>query len=224
MNLEQARTNMVEQQIRTWDVLDQEVLDLLYVVPREEFVPVAYRNLAFSDMEVPLEGAPGGECMWAPKMEARVLQELAPRRTERVLEVGTGSGYLTALLAYRAARVTSLEIKPDLAAFGRANLERHGADNVTLLVDDGAAGTSPGFRSQAPWDLIVLTGSVPVLAKALLDALAPGGRLFAVVGEAPVMSARLVTCIAPGAHRIVDLFETVIAPLANCEQPARFRF
>ena len=224
MNLEQARTNMVEQQIRTWDVLDQEVLDLLYVVPREEFVPVAYRNLAFSDMEVPLEGAPGGECMWAPKMEARVLQELAPRRTERVLEVGTGSGYLTALLAHRAARVTSLEIKPDLAAFGRANLERHGADNVMLLVDDGAAGTSPGFRSQAPWDLIVLTGSVPVLPKTLLDALAPGGRLFAVVGEAPVMSARLVTCIAPGAHRSVDLFETVIAPLANCEQPARFRF
>ena len=224
MNLEQARTNMVEQQIRTWDVLDQEVLDLLYVVPREEFVPVAYRNLAFSDMEVPLEGAPGGECMWAPKMEARVLQELAPRRTDRVLEVGTGSGYLTALLAHRAARVTSLEIKPDLAAFGRANLERHGADNVTLLVDDGAAGTSPGFRSQAPWDLIVLTGSVPVLPKVLLDSLAPGGRLFAVVGEAPVMSARLVTCIAPGAHRSVDLFETVIAPLANCEQPARFRF
>lgn len=224
MNLEQARANMVEQQIRTWEVLDQEVLDLLYVVPREDFVPAAYRNLAFSDMEVPLEGSAGGERMWAPKMEARVLQELAPRRTERVLEVGTGSGYLTALLAHRAAQVTSLEIKPDLAAFGRANLERHGADNVTLLVEDGAAGTSAGFRSQAPWDVIVLTGSVPVLPKALLDGLAPGGRLFAVVGEAPVMSARLVTCIAPGAHRSVDLFETVIAPLANCEQPARFRF
>lgn len=224
MNLEQARTNMVEQQIRTWEVLDQEVLDLLYVVPREEFVPAAYRNLAFSDMEVPLEGGAGGERMWAPKMEARVLQELAPRRTERVLEVGTGSGYLTALLAHRAAQVTSLEIKPDLAAFGRANLERHGADNVTLLVEDGAAGTSPGFRSQAPWDVIVLTGSVPVLPKALLDGLAPGGRLFAVVGEAPVMAARVVTCIAPGAHRSVGLFETVIAPLANCEQPARFRF
>lgn len=224
MNLEQARTNMVEQQIRTWEVLDQEVLDLLYVVPREDFVPAAYRNLAFSDMEVPLEGNAGGERMWAPKMEARVLQELAPRRTERVLEVGTGSGYLTALLAHRAAQVTSLEIKPDLAAFGRANLERHGADNVTLLVEDGAAGTSPGFRLQAPWDVIVLTGSVPVLPKALLDGLAPGGRLFAVVGEAPVMAARLVTCVAPGAHRSVDLFETVIAPLANCERPARFRF
>lgn len=220
MNLEQARANMVEQQIRTWDVLDQEVLDLLYVVPREDFVPAAYRNLAFSDMEVPLEGNAGGERMWAPKMEARVLQELAPRRTERALEVGTGSGYLTALLAHRAAHVTSLEIKPALAEFGRANLARHGADNVTLLVADGAQ----GHRDGAPWDLIVLTGSVPVLPRALLEGLAPGGRLFAVVGEAPVMSARLVTCIAPGAHRSVDLFETVIAPLANCERPARFRF
>ena len=220
MNLEQARANMVEQQIRTWEVLDQEVLDLLYVVPREDFVPAAYRNLAFSDMEVPLEGSAGGERMWAPKMEARVLQELAPRRTERVLEVGTGSGYLTALLAHRAAHVTSLEIKPDLAAFGRDNLARHGADNVTLRVADGAR----GHRDGAPWDLIVLTGSVPVLPRALLEDLAPGGRLFAVVGEAPVMSARLVTCLAHGAHRSVDLFETVIAPLANCERPARFRF
>ncbi len=220
MNLEQARTNMVEQQIRTWEVLDQEVLDLLYVVPREAFVPAAYRNLAFSDMETPLENDAAGERMWAPKMEARVLQELAPRRTERVLEIGTGSGYLTALLAHRAAQVTSLEIKPSLAEFGRANLERHGADNVTLLVADGAR----GHATHAPWDVIVLTGSVPVLPRALLDSLAPGGRLFAVVGEPPVMGARLVTCIAPGAHRSVDLFETVIAPLANCEQPARFRF
>ncbi|MGQ0512615.1 MAG: protein-L-isoaspartate O-methyltransferase family protein [Betaproteobacteria bacterium] len=220
MNLEQARANMVEQQIRTWEVLDQEVLDLLYVVPREAFVPAAYRNLAFSDMEVPLEADAGGERMWAPKMEARVLQELAPRRSERVLEVGTGSGYLTALLAHRAAHVTSLEIKPALAAFGGANLERHGIDNVTLLVADGAT----GHRDGSPWDLIVLTGSVPVLPKALLEGLAPGGRLFAVVGEAPVMSARLVTCLAPGSHRSVDLFETVIAPLARCEQPARFRF
>ncbi len=220
MNLEQARTNMVEQQIRTWEVLDQEVLDLLYVVPREAFVPAAFRNLAFSDMEVPLEGTADGERMWAPKMEARVLQELAPRRTERVLEVGTGSGYLTALLAHRAAHVTSLEIKPQLAAFGRDNLARHGTDNVTLLVADGAR----GHRDGGPWDLIVLTGSVPVLPRALLEGLAPGGRLFAVVGEAPVMSARLTTCVAPGAYRSVDLFETVIAPLANCEQPAQFRF
>jgi protein-L-isoaspartate(D-aspartate) O-methyltransferase len=217
MNLDQARTNMVEQQIRTWEVLDQDVLDLLYVVPREEFVPPAYRNLAFSDLEIPLEG---GERMWCPKLEARVLQELAPRRSERVLEIGTGSGYLTALLAHRAAEVVSLEINPALAAFGRENLARHGADNVKLVVADGARGYAQG----APWDVIVLTGSVPVLSKSILESLAPGGRLFAAVGEAPAMSAQLVTCAAPGAQRSVTLFETVLAPLANCERPSRFAF
>jgi protein-L-isoaspartate(D-aspartate) O-methyltransferase len=221
MNLDQARTNMVEQQIRTWEVLDQDVLDLLYVVPREEFVPGAYRNLAFSDLEVPLVGnATGGERMWCPKLEARVLQELAPRRSERVLEIGTGSGYLTALLAHRAAEVVSVEINPALAAFGRANLARHGADNVKLVVADGARGYAQG----APWDVIVLTGSVPVLPKSILESLAPGGRLFAAVGEAPAMSAQLVTCVAPGAQRSVTLFETVLAPLVNCERPSRFAF
>ena len=220
MNLDQARTNMVEQQIRTWEVLDQDVLDLLYVVPREEFVPGAYRNLAFSDLEIPLAAGPGSERMWCPKLEARVLQELAPRRSERVLEIGTGSGYLTALLAHRAAEVVSLEINPALAAFGRENLARHGTDNVKLLVADGARGHAQG----APWDVIVLTGSVPVLPKSILESLAPGGRLFAAVGEAPAMSAQLVTCVAPGAQRSVTLFETVLAPLANCERPSRFAF
>src|SRR5512135_2889971 len=141
MNFEQARFNMVEQQIRPWEVLDQDVLDLLYAVPREEFVPRAWRNLAFSDMEIPLrEQARDGEKMWAPKIEARVLQALAPRRTERVLEVGTGSGYLTALLAHRTAHVYSVEIEPALAAFGKANIARHGVDNVTLETGDGARG------------------------------------------------------------------------------------
>jgi len=217
MNLEQARTNMVEQQIRTWDVLDQDVLDLLYAVPREDFVPAAYRNLAFTDMEVPIGE---GERMWAPKMEARVLQELAPRRSDRVLEVGTGSGYLTALLAHRAAHVRSLEIRPVLAAFGKANIERHGLDNVSLVTGDG----SRGDAAHGPFDVIVLTGSVPVMPRAVLEALAPGGRAFAVVGESPVMTARLYQCGAPGAYREVDLFETVIAPLANCERPSRFSF
>src|SRR5687768_4418225 len=129
MNFEQARTNMVEQQIRTWEVLDQEVLDLLYVVPREEFVPAQHRALAFSDLEIPIGE---GERMWQPKLEARVLQELMLKKTDRVLEVGTGSGYLTALLAHRAGHVVSLEVKPALAAFGRGNLQRHGVDNVTL--------------------------------------------------------------------------------------------
>ena len=217
MNLEQARSNMVEQQIRPWEVLDQDVLDLLYTVPREEFVPAACRNLAFCDLEIPIGE---GEKMWPPKLEARVLQALAPRRSERVLEVGTGSGYLTALLAHRAAHVYSVEIRPQLAEFGRANLARHGADNVTLEVGDGAR----GYAKWAPYDIVVLTGSTPVLPRGLLETLAPGGRLFAVVGDAPVMSAKLVTCTAPGAYCTVDLFETVIAPLVNCEQPARFKF
>jgi protein-L-isoaspartate(D-aspartate) O-methyltransferase len=221
MNLEQARSNMVEQQIRPWEVLDQDVLDLLYAVPREEFVPAAHRNLAFCDMEIPIEeGVAAGERMWAPKIEARVLQALAPRRPERVLEVGTGSGYFTALLAHRAGHVYSVEIRPRLAEFGRANLARHGADNVTLEVADGAR----GYPKWAPYDIVVLTGSVPVLPRAALETLAPGGRLFAIVGDAPVMCARLVTCVAPGEFRSLDLFETVVAPLVNCEQPARFRF
>lgn len=217
MNFEQARSNMVEQQIRTWEVLDQAVLDLLYAVPREDFVPPPYRTLAFADMEIPIGEA---ERMMAPKLEARIVQEVAPRKSERVLEVGTGSGYLTALLAHRAAHVHSVEIRPALAAFGRANLERHGADNVTLETGDAAR----GWPTRAPYDVIVLTGSTPVLPKALLEQLSPGGRLFAVVGEGPVMVARLVTCSAPGALRSVELFDTLLAPLANAEQPPRFIF
>jgi len=217
MNFDQARANMVEQQIRPWEVLDQAVLDLLYAVPREDFVPPAYRTLAFADLEIPIGE---GEKMMAPKIEARIVQELAPRKHERVLEVGTGSGYLTALLAHRAAHVHSVEIRPALAAFGRGNLERHGTDNVTLETGDAAR----GWPTRAPYDAIVLTGSTPVLPRALLDQLAPGGRLLAVVGEAPVMVARLVTCTAPGAFRSVELFDTLLAPLVNAEQPPRFRF
>ena len=221
MNLEQARTNMVEQQIRPWDVLDQDVLDLLYTVPREEFVPAAWRNLAFTDMEIPLAaGAAEGERMWAPKMEARVVQTLAPRRSDRVLEVGTGSGYLTALLAHRAAHVHSVEINPALAEFGRRNIARHGVDNVTLETADGAR----GYAKQSPYDIVVLTGSVPVMPAAILDSLAPGGRALAVVGEAPVMTARLFQRSAGGAVTTTDLFETLLAPLSGCERPSRFRF
>ena len=217
MNLEQARTNMVEQQIRTWEVLDQDVLDLLYLVPREEFVPAEHRALAFSDLEIPLGE---GERMWQPKLEARVLQELNVRKTDRVLEVGTGSGYFTALLAHRGAQVCSVEINPALAETGRRNLERHGADNVALEVGDAAR----GWPRRAPYDVIVLTGSTPVLPDALLEQLAPGGRLFAVVGEAPAMAARLVVSGGPGAYRATDLFETVIRPLVNAERPSRFKF
>lgn len=217
MNVEQARANMVEQQIRPWEVLDQDVLDLLYFVPREEFVPAKHRSLAFSDLEIPIGE---GERMWAPKIEARVLQELNVRKTDRVLEVGTGSGYLTALLSHRATHVFSVEIKPKLAAFGRANLERHGAENVTLEIGDAAR----GWPSHAPYEVIVLTGSTPILPGAFVEQLSPGGRLFAVVGEPPVMTARIVAAAAPGAWRSIDLFETVIAPLVNAERPSRFRF
>jgi len=217
MNIEQARSNMVEQQIRPWEVLDQDVLDLLYVVPREDFVPPALRNLAFVDMEIPIGE---GERMWAPKIEARALQSLALRKTDRALEVGTGSGYLTALLAHRTAQVHSVEIAPALAAFGRANIERHGVENVTLETGDAAR----GWDAAAPYDVIVLTGSVPVLPKSVVEQLAPAGRLFAVVGEAPIMTAQLITCIAPGMFRSQGLFETMLAPLVNCEQPPRFRF
>ena len=218
MDLEQARTNMVEQQIRTWEVLDQDVLDLLFVVPREEFVPPRHRGLAFADMQIPL--GENNERMWEPKLEARVLQELAISKADRVLEVGTGSGYLTALLAHRAAHVHSVEINAKLAAFGRANLERHGTTNVTLEEGDAAH----GWGQHAPYHVIVLTGSTPVLPHAFLDALEVGGRLFAIVGEMPVMTARLVTCTAPQAYHTVDLFETVVAPLVNAEHPGRFRF
>ena len=219
MNLEQARFNMVEQQIRTWDVLDQDVLDLLYVVPREAFVPPASRALAFVDMELPL-GAENGERMWAPKMEARVLQELAVHKADRVLEVGTGSGYLTALLAHRAAHVVSVECNPALAAFGRENLARHGVENVTLETGDAAR----DWAGTTAWDVIVLTGSVPVVPQAHLARLAPGGRLFAVVGDAPIMTARLWVAGAQGARHDTALFETLLAPLVNCERPSGFRF
>ena len=217
MNFEQARFNMVEQQIRPWEVLDQDVLDLLYVVPREAFVPPGSKKLAFTDIEIPIGE---GECMWAPRIEARAMQALGVRKSDRVLEIGTGSGYLTALLAHRAAHVYSVEIKPALAAMGRANLARHGVENVTLETGDGAR----GYARWAPYDVIVLTGSTPVLPQAVLEQLAPGGRAFAVVGDAPAMAARLSVCTAPGEWRHTDVFETVLAPLANAEQPSRFRF
>ncbi|MBI2317723.1 MAG: protein-L-isoaspartate O-methyltransferase [Betaproteobacteria bacterium] len=217
MNIEQARFNMVEQQIRPWEVLDQDVLDLLYVVRREEFVPPEYRALAFSDLEIPLGD---GERMWAPKIEARVLQELALRKNERALEVGTGSGYFAALLAHRAQHVVSVEINPRLKALGERNLKTQDIDNVTVELGDAAQ----GWEKHGPFDVIVLTGSTPVLAPAFLKQLKAGGRLFAIVGDSPVMAARLVTCVADGSYRSVDLFETDFRPLANAPEPERFSF
>src|SRR6266568_6516534 len=221
MSVEQARFNMVEQQIRTWEVLDQDVLDLLYVVRREEFVPAEYRAFAFSDMEIPLyDGADEGERMMQPKLEARILQELALKKNERVLEVGTGSGYLTALLAARGHPVYSVEINPKLKAFGEENLRRSGVENATVQLGDAAQ----GWRTHAPYDVIVLTGSTPILPQTLVLQLKAGGRLFAVVGDPPVMEARLVTCVGEGSHHTTDLFETCLAPLKNALQPARVEF
>jgi protein-L-isoaspartate(D-aspartate) O-methyltransferase len=207
----------VEQQIRPWEVLDQAVLDLLYVVRREDFVPQAYQALAFSDLEIPIGE---GETMLQPKVEARILQEVAPGGTDRVLEVGTGSGYMAALLAHRARHIHSVEISPALKRLGEGNLRRAGIVNVTVEQGDAAR----GWSKHAPYDVIVLTGSTPVLPEGFLAQLAPGGRLFAVVGEAPVMSARLVTAVGGGSFNTVDLFETVLRPLRNALEREKFVF
>lgn len=217
MDLERARRNMVEQQIRPWEVLDQSVLDLLYRVKREEFVPPVYRSLAFADLEIPLGR---GQAMWTPRLEARVLQELALKAADRVLEVGTGSGYLSALLAQLAAQVHSVEIEPEFKLGAEKKLAAHKIANVGLEIGDAAR----GWPRHAPYDAIVLTGSLPFLPAAFLDSLAPGGRLFAVVGDAPVMEARLYTCVAPGACRHTTLFETSLTRLANVQEPERFVF
>ena len=217
MNIENARFNMIEQQIRPWEVLDPHVLDLLSQVKREQFVPAEHRALAFADLEIPLGH---GEAMMQPKVEARILQELAVRKHERVLEVGTGSGYLTALLAARAHHVHSVEINPRLKEFGEQNLRRCGVENITVELGDAAR----GWEAHAPYDVIVLTGSTPVLPPSFLAQLKPVGRLFAVVGDPPVMEARLVTSVGQGSHHTIDLFETSLAPLRNATQPGRFRF
>jgi len=216
MDFEKARFNMVEQQVRTWAVLDQSVLDLLFAVHREDFVPPAYRALAFADLEIPLGD---GERMWTPKMEARVLQELDIKAGESVLEIGTGSGYLTALLARRAREVLSVEINPRFQAEARAHLNAASVHNVRLERGDGAR----GWGTDA-YDAIVLTGSTPILPAAWMKQLKPGGRLFAVVGDPPVMTARLARWTGPDAIMHEDLFETVLTPLKNVPQPARFVF
>ncbi len=217
MNLEQARSNMIESQIRTWEVLDQRVLDTVLAVKREEYVPEKYRPLAFVDMEIPLGH---GEVMLAPKLEARMLQELTLKDSDRVLEVGTGSGHMTALLAALAGHVYSVELHADLSESARVKLADHGVRNVTLEVGDAGR----GWPRHAPYDAIVLTGSVPLLPKELEAQLKAQGRLLAVVGEPPVMTARLVTRIADGVYNEIGLFETCIAPLRNVPQPERFVF
>jgi len=217
MNLEQARFNMVESQIRTWEVLDQTVLDLLLTVRREEFVPEKYRDLAFADMEIPLGH---DEVMLAPKMEARMIQELDVRKTDRILEIGTGSGYVTALLAKLGGQVVSVERIKEFTQAATRRLAGHGMQNLQLHVGDG----SEGWPAQAPYDVILLTGSVPVLPEPFRQQLAIGGRLLAVIGDATIMTASLVTRVSDSAFNSVGLFETSIPPLRNVRQPERFVF
>jgi protein-L-isoaspartate(D-aspartate) O-methyltransferase len=216
MDFEQARFNMVEQQIRTWDVLDPAVLELLGTLPREQFVPEGRRELAFADVDLPVGH---GEVMLAPKLQARILQEVMVAPTDRILEIGTGTGYLTALLAKLGATVTSVEIHEDLAAGARARLAALGIDNAKVETGDAARGWGGG-----PYDVIVITGSLPILPDTFQKQLKPGGRLFAIVGERPVMSARLIVREGETAFAAVTLFETVVDPLRNAQQPARFVF
>jgi protein-L-isoaspartate(D-aspartate) O-methyltransferase len=217
MNVEQARFNMIEQQIRPWDVLDQDVLSLLSIVRREDFVPPAYRALAFVDMQVPL---PEGQFMLEPKLEARLLQDLKLARHEKVLEIGAGSGHMAALLAHRAQHVITLDNRAALARLAAANLRRAGVMNVTVREADGAQGL-PG---EAPFDAILLSGSVASAPSALLDQLKVGGRLMAIVGELPVMRATLVTRVSERDFRSVDIFDTVAPRLDGFAEPPRFRF
>lgn len=217
LDVERARFNMIEQQIRTWEVLDPQVLDLLARVRREEFVPPPHRALAFVDMEIPLGH---GERMLQPKLEARMVQTLAIGPGDRILEVGTGSGYVTALLATLGAHVYSVDIVPEFTRAAGEKLAAHGIVNATLETGDAAR----GWDKHGPYDAILLTGSVPVLAESFRTSLATSGRLLAVVGEPPVMQAQLVTKVGGAAYNCAGLFETCIAPLRNAPQPARFVF
>jgi len=217
MNIEQARFNMIEQQIRPWDVLDTEVLELLLVVKRENFVPAAHKALAFVDTEIPL---PGGEAMFMPKIEARLLQDAAPKKHESVLEIGAGSGYMAALLAHRARHVTTVEISPELKALAEQNLAANGVTNVTVEQGNGAQGWANG----APFDVIVVSGGLPVLPEAFLKQLKVGGRLVAIIGEAPAMKAQLITRTGEAGYDTRTLFETNARILASAVAPSHFKF
>ena len=214
---ERARNNMIEQQIRPWEVIDQRVLGVLRAVPRDAFVPGGYRGLAYADVEVPLGH---GEVMLAPKVEAKMLQALAVQPTDRVLEVGTGSGFLTACLARLGRHVATIDLHGDFTERARARLAELGIGNVEYLTGDVFAAEPAG----APFDVIAVTGSLPLPSDRLEGLLNDGGRLFAVVGEPPAQEAQLVTRIREGVLRRENLFETVIPPLQHAPRPEVFVF
>jgi protein-L-isoaspartate(D-aspartate) O-methyltransferase len=214
-NIEKVRFNMIEQQIRPCDVLEIRILELLKQVRRELFVPEGKKELAFMDLDIPLGH---GVFMWQPKLEARAVQELHLGRNDKVLEVGTGSGYLTALLAALAGHVTSVEIVPELSASAKHKLHASHSANVTLEVGDASQGWGTGY------DAIVLTGSTPVLPAAFQNSLNIGGRLFAIVGDAPAMTAKLITRVSADTFETFNIMETSVAPLQNAQQTQRFVF
>lgn len=217
MNHEQAHINMIGQQLRPWNVSDAKVLALLQQVPREDFVQPQYTGLAYADLELPLGY---GEMMMVPRIEGRIVQALALKETDSVLEIGTGSGYMTALLAKLAKHVYSVERIKELSAAATGRLRNHNIDNVTLDIGDGAQ----GWAAHAPYDVIVLTGSVPVLASAFRDSLNIGGRLLAVIGEAPAMEATLITRVSADSFLRKVILETCVPQLVGAVQPEHFVF
>ena len=221
-DFDKARFNMIEQQIRPWDVLDAKVLALLGEVKREDFVPEAYQPVALADLEVPL-GKGEGQCMLAPKVEARLLQDLALQPGDSVLEIGTGSGYLAALMARQCASVVSLEIDPALAQQARANLQAAGVQNVEVRVADACADQFAACNAGAPFDAIVLGGSVAEVPQELLSLLKTGGRLWAVVGRAPAMRATLVRAVAGGQH-VEQPWDVSAARLQHFPESSPFKF
>jgi protein-L-isoaspartate(D-aspartate) O-methyltransferase len=224
-DIERARFNMIEQQIRPWDVLDAEILSLLSRMRREDFVPLAHKALAFVDMQIPLlgkteEALANGQCMLEPRVEARMLQDVKLTGSEKVLEIGAGSGYMAALLASRAQQVISLEIEPALARMARDNLQRAGIANVEVREADGAA----GLAGEAPFDVIVLSGSVAEVPPALLKQLKIGGRLAAITGGEPVMRATFITRTGESAFSTAQPWDTLAPRLRNFPEPSRFSF
>jgi len=217
MNFEQARFNMVEQQIRPWEVLDFGVLDVLMSVRREEFVPEAYKGVALSEAEIPLGH---GGSMLIPVIEGKVLQAVQVKRSDKVLEIGAGSGYFAALLAAKADWVRTVDIEPALASMAQGNLKRYVVENV--IVEEGDA--ICGWPSNAPYDLIVVSGGVPFVPESLLQQIKVGGRLFAFVGEPHLMTAQLVTCLAEGQFRTESLFENAVPMMRNAPQKSHFKF